>query len=170
MIEKSTVLALKNTTKRREQGGIAFELQVPEFQLNKGQFIAIVGDSGCGKSTLLDMLALVSRPTDCEKFDYFEEQRIDIKNLWAQNDEQGLADLRRSHLGYVLQTGGLLAFLTVLQNIRLPSKINGYQNEHEIKSLAKRIGVDGVLHKKPQYLSGGQRQRVAILRALQKLF
>jgi putative ABC transport system ATP-binding protein len=162
----SLVLELKNTKKRREQGGVAFELQVPEFKLNKGQFIAIVGDSGCGKSTLLDILALVSRPTECEKFDYFEEQRIDIKNLWAENNEQGLSDLRRSCLGYVLQTGGLLAFLTVWQNIHLPSKINGYHNESEIKELAKKIGVEGVLHKKPQYLSGGQRQRVAILRAL----
>ncbi|MCP4702522.1 MAG: ABC transporter ATP-binding protein [Gammaproteobacteria bacterium] len=168
----SPVLEFIDGSKRREQGGVVFELHVPELRLYKGQFVAVVGDSGCGKSTLLDMLALVSRPSGCEKFSYFESaeteplRQTDIKSLWDREDERGLAALRRSRLGYVLQTGGLLPFLTVFQNIHLPSKINGYHNEAEIRTLAKRFGVEGALEKKPQYLSGGQRQRVAILRAL----
>lgn len=159
------VTQLKNVVKRREQGGVTFELHVPEFELHSGELVAIVGDSGCGKSTLLDMLALVSRPTQSEAFQYFAEH--DIKQLWQQNQEKQLSHIRRQYLGYVLQTGGLLPFLTVFQNIQLPAKLNGLQNDEHITELATRFGIEKTLTKKPQYLSGGQRQRVAILRALQ---
>jgi putative ABC transport system ATP-binding protein len=166
------VLTLQDILKRREQGGITFELHIPKLELQKGQFVAVVGESGCGKSTLLDMLALVSRPTHCSQFSYYEtqnaetSQQTNIKNLWDSEAEHDLAALRRSHFGYVLQTGGLLPFLTVFQNLQLPSKLNGYHHDSQIKDLAKRFGVEGLLDKKPQYLSGGQRQRVAILRAI----
>jgi len=165
------ILALQQVVKHREQGGIAFELQIPEIKLQKGQFVAIVGNSGCGKSTLLDMLALVSRPTRCQQFQYqfSKEQDIetsDIGSLWEKDEEQTLADVRREKLGYVLQTGGLLPFLTVWQNIQLPLKLNGLRDDTYIKELAKRLDIDTLLTKKPQFLSGGQRQRVAVLRAL----
>jgi len=158
------VVQLKNVLKRREQGGVVFELHVPEFELHSGQFVAIVGDSGCGKSTLLDMLALVSRPTRSDTFYYF--QTHDVKQLWQFEQEQQLSYIRRQYLGYVLQTGGLLPFLTVFQNIQLPAKLNGINNDAYITDMAQRFGVEKTLTKKPQYLSGGQRQRVAILRAL----
>ncbi len=165
-------MEMHDVFKRREQGGVAFELSVPQIKLSSGQFIAIVGDSGCGKSTLLDMLALVSRPTHMQQFDYFfkaaqdETGQIDVGNLWKINNEKGLAAIRKKYLGYVLQTGGLLPFLTVFQNIRLPALINGDDDTSYPKQLAKKIGVDRFLNKKPQFLSGGQRQRVAIIRAL----
>jgi putative ABC transport system ATP-binding protein len=168
----STILELLDIVKHREQGGITFELHLPEIRFLKGQFVAIVGNSGCGKSTLLDMLALVSRPSRCQQFKYFfsdSESSIntaDIAQLWKQNDESQLAGLRREKLGYVLQTGGLLPFLTVWQNIQLPLKLNGYQEDTYIKQLAERLEIDTLLNKKPQFLSGGQRQRVAVLRAL----
>lgn len=164
------ILELLAVVKHREQGGIAFELQVPKIRILKGQFVAVVGNSGCGKSTLLDILALVSRPTHCQQFKYFfsaESGEVpEIGELWKQNDEQQLADLRREKLGYVLQTGGLLSFLTVFQNVQLPLKLNGYRDESDIKTLAERLGIESLLNKKPQFLSGGQRQRVAVLRAL----
>ncbi len=172
MLTIPLVLELLNGLKRREQGGITFELHIPNLTLQKGQFVAVVGESGCGKSTLLDLLALVSRPTACSQFSYYDTQNAetlqptDLKNLWDSEAENALAALRRSRFGYVLQTGGLLPFLTVFQNLQLPSKLNGYHHDLQIKNLAKRFGVDGVLDKKPQYLSGGQRQRVAILRAI----
>ncbi|MDM8564871.1 ABC transporter ATP-binding protein [Candidatus Halobeggiatoa sp. HSG11] len=159
------VLELKNVLKHREQGGATFELHVQQLQLNKGQFVAVVGESGCGKSTLLDILALVSKPTSYEQFNYYNTEVINIKQLWEQQQEKTLAKLRRLHFGYVLQTGGLLPFLTVLQNLQLASEINGFQDS-EIKKLAERLDISNILNKKPQYLSGGQRQRVAILRAI----
>lgn len=162
------VFELRDGLKRREQGGVAFELHIPKLALYQSQFVAVVGESGCGKSTLLDLLALVSKPTSCSQFVYHTQtqQSTDIKQLWEYKKESSLAALRRSRFGYVLQTGGLLPFLTVYQNLQLPSKINGYKNQTEIRKFAKRIGIEGLLEKKPQYLSGGQRQRVAILRAL----
>lgn len=159
-----TVTTLKNVVKQRQQGGIRFELHIPDFQLEKGKFFAVVGDSGCGKSTLLDLLALVSRPTQSEVFNYL--QTFDIKDLWDKGQESTLAGIRKKYLGYVLQTGGLLPFLDVFHNIQLPAQLNGYKNDIEIKKLASRFGIEDTLTKKPQFLSGGQRQRVAILRAL----
>ena len=183
MESRSPVLELTEGFKRREQGGVAFELAIPDLRLYAGQFVAIVGDSGCGKSTLLDILALVSKPSRCATFVYSESDggergdglgidpklnlKLDLKRLWERADEGQLAALRRSRLGYVLQTGGLLPFLTAFQNVQLPSLLNGRRHDDAIRALARRLGVDGVLEKKPQYLSGGQRQRVAILRAVQ---
>jgi len=167
-----TIIEIRDLEKRREQGGIAFELWVPELCLGPGQFVAIVGESGCGKSTLLDMLALVSRPSRASVFRYHfgvmgrDDRPLDIGVMWQTANETALAAVRRTHLGYVLQTGGLLPFLTVDQNIRLPLSINARPDAGHVRALADRIGVGGVMAKKPQYLSGGQRQRVAIVRAM----
>jgi putative ABC transport system ATP-binding protein len=167
------VLDLKNLVKVREQGGTAFELEVPEFRLRQGEFLALVGESGCGKSTLLDMLGLVLRPTSCDRFTLYEPvgggktRALDVTALWQKGDDSELARLRRNQLGYVLQSGGLLPFLTVRQNLQLPLRIKDRAAD-ESRSLeaASRMGVEPLYSKKPQYLSGGQRQRVAILRAM----
>jgi len=163
------IVVIKELIKRREQGGVAFELVVPDLRLPRGAFVAIVGESGCGKSTLLDLLALVMEPSACTAFEFHlgSGAAINVKALWAADDEGSLAAIRRNHLGYVLQTGGLLPFLTVEQNIGLPARLKGcigYQAD--VRALAKHMDVETVLQKKPQFLSGGQRQRVAILRAL----
>jgi len=165
------ILWLVNLCKVREQGDVRFELRIPAFDLQAGQFVAVVGDSGCGKSTLLDMLALVSKPNHCDEFQFARDgdaqHGIDVWQLWNSGVESRLAAIRRRDLGYVLQTGGLMPFLSVEENIRLPMRILGSSiDKADIESLAKRIDIQAVLSKKPQYLSGGQRQRAAILRAL----
>ncbi len=165
------ILRLANLRKTREQGETRFELHVPAFHLHAGQFVAVVGESGCGKSTLLDLLALVLKPTHCETFWLAEGsgagRGIDIWQLWNAGAEHKLAEIRRRDLGYVLQTGGLLPFLSVAENIHLPLRILGVPIDHaEIEDLAECIDIRAVLGKKPQHLSGGQRQRAAILRAL----
>jgi putative ABC transport system ATP-binding protein len=159
--------------KLREQGGVVFELKVPCFRVKRGEILGIFGESGCGKSTLLDMLALVLRPTSCERFELFLQNAgdaadaVNVKALWEHNDEAALAEIRRNYLGYVLQSGGLLPFLSVYDNIRLPLKIKkGSQHDDVIQKLALRMGVAGLFLKKPHYLSGGQRQRIAIIRAM----
>lgn len=167
----ASILRLVNLRKTREQGEAHFELHVPALELRAGQFVAVVGDSGCGKSTLLDMLALVSKPNHCDRFDFVRDgdpqNGVDVWRLWNSGAESRLAAIRCRDLGYVLQTGGLMPFLSVEENIRLPMRILGTPiSKAEIEQLAERIDIRAVLSKKPQYLSGGQRQRAAILRAL----
>jgi len=167
--DEAPLLWLQEVVKQREQGGSRFELEVPEFRLARGEFVALVGESGCGKSTLLDLLALISRPSRCGLFDLGLDPRrpVDIAHLWEQDAEAELAALRRRRLGYVLQTGGLLPYLTVRENLRLPGRLNRLKGiDRKIGPMAQRIGIADCLDRLPEALSGGQRQRVAILRAL----
>ncbi len=171
MAADAAILRLIDLHKSREQGDVLFKLQIPKFSLQAGQFVALVGDSGCGKSTLLDMLALVSKPSHCQQFQFnwqgFGDEVIDIWKLWSSKEESKLAAIRRRDLGYVLQTGGLMPFLTVEENIRLPMRILGLSiDSKEIETLATKIDIQTILSKKSQHISGGQRQRAAILRAL----
>jgi putative ABC transport system ATP-binding protein len=165
------VLKLKNLSKRREQAGSVFELSIPDLHLKPGQMAALVGDSGCGKSTLLDMLALVLEPTGAQgfvlEFGRNHPKTYDIQALWAAGDESALARIRREHMGYILQTGGLLPFLGVAANVSLPARIKGVQEYQErMQHLAERLGIIHCLQRSPDSLSIGQRQRAAILRAL----
>jgi putative ABC transport system ATP-binding protein len=160
------LLRLEQGRKVREKGGQHFELQVPTFVIRPGEFIALVGASGCGKSTLLDMLALVLRPTSAEVFTLHLPHQPVPYQIMALPEEQ-LARIRRTQIGYVLQTGGLLPFLTVKENIVLPCRLNGIgQIDQELQALVERLGIADQLMKKPQFLSSGQRQRAAIARAL----
>jgi len=165
------VLDLQNLTKRREQAGSVFELTIPSLRVEPGQMVALVGDSGCGKSTLLDILALVMQPTRADSFSYrfggLDVPAKDILAFWTVRADAELARLRREHMGYILQTGGLLSFLSVLDNICLPAKIKGLRNYgQQVQDLTKRLGIDQCLQRKPDALSIGQRQRAAIARAL----
>lgn len=164
------VLEIRNLAKRREQAGNAFELRVPSVVLEHGRFYGIAGKSGSGKSTLLDMLALVMRPTSTESFRITSAttgESWEVGELWQRGDELTLAGIRRSMCGYVLQSGGLIGFLSVRQNLEIPFQLVGVvPDQSRIETMAERFGVARELSKKPRYLSGGQRQRVAILRAL----
>jgi len=165
----NSMIHLEGLVKIRRQSDSVFELEVPRFAVPAGKMVAVVGESGCGKSTLLDILALVMAPTRVERFqaDPGTGPPQDVAALWARGDEAALARLRRESLGYVLQTGGLLPFLTVRGNIALPGRLKGEDVSSErILSLSRRLGVDGCLCRMPLSLSIGQRQRVAILRAL----
>ncbi len=163
------VYRLRGLLKRREKAGAVFELLVPELTIRAAEFVAVVGSSGCGKSTLLDILGLVLRPTSVEEFSMLGRDangvtsRVDVSAM----SEGGLSAIRRSQLGYVLQTGGLLPYLSVRDNILLPCRLSGASGtEAMLGNLAHRLGISDQLEKKPQHLSVGQRQRVAIARAL----
>jgi len=165
------VLTIRSLKKRRERGGAAFELRIPQLDLLAGQFYGVIGPSGSGKSTLLDTLALVLRPTAAEAFKVAGpssgDGMFDVDAMWRRDDEVMLSRIRQTTFGYVLQSGGLLGFATVRQNLELPFQIVGRApDRNRIESLAEQFGVASELNKKPRFLSGGQRQRVAILRAL----
>ncbi len=151
---------------RREKNGSSFTLRAPSLEVFYGRALAVVGTSGCGKSTLLDMLALILRPDSVGRFSLCRDGREE--DLFASSPAR-LAEIRGRRIGYVLQSGGLLSFLSVRENIVLPGRLLGMKADALQKravELARMLGIEEQLGKKPQHLSGGQRQRVAIARAL----
>ena len=165
--------SLKHVHKARPGGNVVFELHVPEFHTSFGEFIAVVGPSGCGKSTFLDLLALVLRPAENHPstFRFYcstaAPNGYDIIHFWKSGQENKISMLRRRQIGYVLQTGGLLPFLSVRQNIGLACRLKGLDLiSNRIQKIANLLGIEDQLNKKPQHVSGGERQRVAIARAL----
>jgi putative ABC transport system ATP-binding protein len=153
---------------KRWAGEHGFLLNVPELVIRKGEKVALVGFSGCGKSTLLDLLALVLRPDSAREFAFFAlgGEPMDVTGAWSRKDLNGLARARMQHMGYVLQTGGLLPFLTVRDNIGLIRRGLGLPVENAVESVADRLGIGRQLEKLPGRLSVGERQRVAIARAM----
>jgi putative ABC transport system ATP-binding protein len=163
------VLLLDNVVKWRRSRGAAFCVRIERLELPRGSAYAAAGPSGCGKSTLLDLLALALRPDQCGAFVLSpagDGRGLDIAAAWAHRGDAKLGAARRRHIGYVLQTGGLLSFLTVRDNIALPARLNRASAGERIAALAERLGIADQLRKYPADLSVGQRQRVAIARAL----
>lgn len=164
----TTVYSLKNVVKSRLVDGAGFRLQIPSIVIKAEENIALVGYSGCGKSTLLDMLALALHPDSMDEFSLTakDEEPQDIALLWKKNKQNKLSKIRKEHIGYVLQQGGLLPYLTVRENIDLPRKLMNLPQDDSTRSLAKVMGIHRQLDKLPGLLSAGERQRVAFTRAL----
>lgn len=152
-----------------------FSVSLPALELRPGDFVGLIGSSGSGKSTLLDILGLVRKPAQADRFDISgvlsSQQKpvmtFDVNALWAMDDDTGLSRIRAHNLGYVLQNGGLLPFLCVGENIELPRRIAGLPiSRDETLAAMEALGLDWDYHKRVSDLSGGERQRVAILRAI----
>jgi putative ABC transport system ATP-binding protein len=157
------MLNLSAVHKSRGVGSQRYSLVIPALALRAGEQVAIVGPSGCGKSTLLDLLALVLAPDQVGQFEFHQQ---DIAGLWRADRQSALAALRSQHLGYVLQTGGLLGFLDVRGNIALSRQLLGLKDDGSVTRLAEQLEIGDQLAKKPAALSVGQRQRVSCARAL----
>ena len=149
----------------------SFSLLLESFNVKNGELIALVGPSGCGKSTALDLISTSLIPTQKIKNKikstfYFcpETIPIDILSLWKKNKQNTLAELRRQHMGYVLQTGGLFPFLTGYDNIALACL--NTKHSKSIQKITQTLNINHLLHKKPVKMSVGERQRFAIARAL----
>ncbi|MCB1786795.1 MAG: ATP-binding cassette domain-containing protein [Chromatiaceae bacterium] len=166
---KPIVYHLRDVVRDRASEGVTFRLRVPALQINQGEKIALIGESGCGKSTLLDMLAFIAQPTGMAAFMFRpepEKDAIDVTTMWKKRQLNRLSDLRRRHIGYVMQTGGLLPYLTVRDNMALSRGVLGLGDSDLVETLARELGIARHLDKLPETLSVGERQRVAIGRAL----
>ena len=161
------VYSLKNVVKERLIDGVGFRLHVSNININAQENIALVGHSGCGKSTLLDMLALVLHP---DRSDTFSLQPVNdrlhqVDQLWRHKKQNYLSQIRKQNIGYVLQTGGLLPYLTVRENIELPRRLLKL-DDYSINSIARVLGIYRQLDKLPGLLSAGEKQRASFARAL----
>lgn len=129
------------------------------LSIEKGEFLAIVGASGSGKSTLLHMLGGVDRPTSGKIY-------MDGQDIYARNDEQ-MAVFRRRQIGLVYQFYNLIPVLNVVENITLPTRLDGRPvNMERLNELLSVLGLENRKDYLPNQLSGGQQQRVSIGRAL----
>lgn len=171
------LLRIRNMVKRRESGDRTFQVRLPSLDLAAGSFLALVGPSGSGKSTLLDMLGLVLGPSEVETFDLKVAVRgskagkaktADLAKLTRGGEiDDRAAAIRRTSMGYVLQSGGLFSFLNVGENIDLPRRLVGQKISRDATiAEMRRFGLNWGYEKKVSELSGGERQRVAILRGL----
>ena len=160
---------IKNLLKARSAGQ-GYTLFIPKLEIYAGARLALTGLSGCGKSTTLDLLGLALASDQAEEFSFCPaEIPYDIHSLYAQHKLEQLAKLRKQYLGYVLQTGELLPYLSTLENMTLCAQMAGIPKKvalERAQNLAKRLGLAKLLRLDPGKLSLGERQRVAIARAL----
>lgn len=157
-------LALRNAVRQLNDGRRAFELRIASLTLAPGERKAIVGPSGSGKTTAMDILALASMPDSCDAMG-LHTSHGGWSNLYGVDPER-LAQIRAQSFGYVLQTAGLLPFLSVGDNIRLPQRLAGRLDPDHVTRLMRALDIEVPLKTMPSALSVGQRQRVAIARAL----
>jgi putative ABC transport system ATP-binding protein len=158
---------LRGVRRRYEAADGGFTLHIAALAIETGERVVVLGPSGSGKSTLLDLLALLAAPERAESF-VFSPDGVDhdIAERWTQGRAASLSMLRARHIGYVLQTGGLLPYLTVRENILLSRRLLGLAVPGPMPELAKALEIGDLLARKPAELSVGQRQRVAIARAI----
>jgi putative ABC transport system ATP-binding protein len=131
------------------------------LDINKGEFVAIMGPSGSGKSTLMNIIGCLDSPTSGTYF-------LNNKNV-STLDDDALALIRNHEIGFVFQNFHLLARNTALDNVMLPLKYAGIdksEQEEIAMEVIKSVDLESRAHHQPSELSGGQQQRVAIARAL----
>jgi len=131
------------------------------FKIEKGEFVAIVGQSGSGKSTCMNIIGALDVPTSGEYL-------LNGKDISHYTDNQ-LAEIRNCTLGFIFQQYNLIAKLNVYENVELPllySNINVEERKKRVIESLERVGLKDRIHHMPNQLSGGQQQRVSIARAL----
>ncbi len=159
-----SLLKVKNVKKiyATRFGGQKVEaLKNVSLEVEKGEYVAIMGESGSGKTTLLNILAALDRPTSGEIL-------LNGKNIVNISDKD-ISAFRRNHLGFVFQDFNLLDAFSLKDNIFLPlvlSKRSYKEMDEKIIPIAKELGISDLLDKYPYEVSGGQKQRCAVARAL----
>lgn len=155
--------------------GSSHQLEVPELVIPRGSFTAVVGRSGSGKSLLLSDVGLVRQPQAADKYLLHDREGrgappTDITRLWRSFRRGRITRLRRQVIGFLPQAGELLPQLTVMENVAVPLRINGWSivaSRQRVQGLLDRLGIPaGLASRRVNRLSGGQYQRVAIARAI----
>lgn len=158
------IIQVKNLCKTYENEGVATQAVCGvNFEIEKGEFVAIMGPSGSGKSTLMQMLGFLDRPSAGEYF-------FEGKNVSSFDDDQ-LAEIRNAKVGFVFQSFNLLPRTSVFENVELPllydsQKGKSGDNEKKVLAALKAVGIEHRVNYLSNQLSGGEKQRVAIARAL----
>ena len=130
-----------------------------DLEVEKGEFLAVVGTSGSGKSTLLHMLGGLDRPTSGKVY-------VEQKDIFKLKEDP-LCIFRRRKIGFVFQSYNLVPVLNVYENIVLPVELDGNRvDENYVEKVIEILGLSSKLESLPSQLSGGQQQRVSIARAL----
>jgi len=160
--EQNSVIRLDKVEKDYQIGeSLVRALAGVSLNVQRGEFIAIVGPSGSGKSTMMNMVGALDIPT--EGGIYLDNQNI------AHLHESDLAQIRGRKIGFVFQSFNLIPTLTAKHNVALPMLFQGVNETERVakaEELLKRVGLGDRMDHYPNELSGGQRQRVAIARAL----
>ena len=152
---------LKKIYTPRFGGAQVIALHHVSFSVEKGEYVAIMGESGSGKTTLLNILAALDKPTGGEV--------LLGGRSFSEIPEREIAAFRRDNLGFVFQDFNLLDTFSLRDNIYLPLVLAGRkpeEMEQRLVPLARRLGIGDLLHKFPYEVSGGQKQRAAVARAL----
>jgi len=156
------MISISNVTKHYLMGDVLVKaLDGISFDIAEGEFVAIVGPSGSGKSTLMNILGCLDIVTEGV---YKLNQKM-IKEY----DENDLAEIRNTSIGFVFQQFNLLPSFSALENVMIPltyARIHRKERENKAKALLTQVGLGDRMFHKPTELSGGQQQRVSIARAL----
>ena len=158
----SSLIDIKNIKRDFVLGNeIVYVLKGIDLQINKGEYVALMGPSGSGKSTLMNLLGCLDTPTSGSYI-------LNGKDVSKMHDDD-LAEIRNKEIGFVFQTFNLLPRTTALDNVALPMIYAGFsKSERNIRAteVLTQVGLDDRMDHQPNQLSGGQRQRVAVARAL----
>lgn len=156
------MIKIKNMYKKYVTGDVELlALKDINIDIEKGEFVAIIGPSGSGKSTLMNMIGCLDVPTS-------GEYSLDGADIASMNDNQ-LAEIRNTKIGFIFQQFNLMPKLNAVENVEIPLIYRGASNRERMersREALKMVGLEDRMHHKPSQLSGGQQQRVAIARAL----
>jgi putative ABC transport system ATP-binding protein len=157
-----SLIEIKKLSKTYESGEeCILALTRLDLEIERGEFISVMGPSGSGKSTLLTILGGLNHPTEGDVV----VDEIPIYKLPLER----LTDFRREYLGFIFQSFQLIPYLTVRENVMLPLSITEKSNREQMKmagEILEKIGLKGKGKRLPDQLSGGEQERVAIARAL----
>ena len=156
------IIDMRHIYKSYFSGGIETPaLNDVNFQVDEGEYVAVMGPSGSGKSTLMNIIGCLDKPTSGEMI-------IDGKDI-SKCSEDEMADIRLKKIGFIFQSFQLLSYENALENVCIPLSYEGIpvkERRRRASEALTRVGLEDRMHHLPNQLSGGQKQRVAIARAM----